>query len=409
MNSKALCFCLFVFLISCTSKQSQQENLLLEGEHYVIDLNGKKETSLPISYLFKNIKTIILETGEDCMIGNINELQVFEGNIYILDSSKAKKLFVFDWEGRFIRKIGNIGNGPGEYLEPIDFTLDTKNRIIYLRDLKNRIHKYRLNGTFINTITIDAPNSAAMFIQYHNEKLYLSQQWWEKSDDNYMLLEVDPNDGKILSRSLPVKYNKGWNELYFSAHSRFFMSRANNPPRYNQMFMDYIVSIGEEITPYIELKSKNLTTKTDIEGFQDAKKDRLPFINISRSSKIFNVHSFIENDDFICFRCGMNYLTSFAAIFYKETGEVKLAKYLYNDLIYRQDLKEGRERIEFGKFMFADEKGAYEIFDTQGYNVLDKFQYALKNNEIVPDLDKLDQLMKLTAESNPVVFFYEFK
>ena len=177
------------------------------------------------------------------------------------------------------------------------------------------------------------------------------------------------------------------------------------------MFMDYIVSIGNEITPYIELKSENLMTEKDMEGFRDNKDGRLPFnpSNISGTTKICNVHCFIENGDFISFRCGINYLTSFTVVFYKKTGEVKLAKYLYNDLIYRQNLKERRERDEFGKFMFADSKGAYEIFNTQVYKVLDNFQYAIRNNEIAPNLDKLDQLMKLTADSNPAIFFYEFK
>ena len=64
-----------------------------------------------------------------------------------------------------------------------------------------------------------------------------------------MLLEIDPGNGKVLSSSLPVRYNKGWNEPFFDSCSRIFMSRANNPPRYNQMYMDYIVSIGDEITP----------------------------------------------------------------------------------------------------------------------------------------------------------------
>ena len=108
------------------------------------------------------------------MIGNINTIQVFDGYIYILDSSKAKSLFVFDLEGRFIRKIGSLGNGPGEYLGLNDFTLDTDNGIIYIGDIKNRVHKYNFDGTLINTITIQAPSSNIAFIQFYNGSLYTS-------------------------------------------------------------------------------------------------------------------------------------------------------------------------------------------------------------------------------------------
>ena len=83
----------------------------------------------------------------------------------------------------------------------------------------------------------------------------------DKSEVNYLLLKIDTSDGKVLNSELPLSYNKGWNELFFNAHSRNFMLRANDPPKFTTMFMDYIVSIGKETTPYIKPKSENLTTE----------------------------------------------------------------------------------------------------------------------------------------------------
>jgi len=45
-----------------------------------------------------------------------------------------KGLYAFNKEGKFIRKYGNRGNGPGEYLSIKDFTIDTENEIVYLMD-----------------------------------------------------------------------------------------------------------------------------------------------------------------------------------------------------------------------------------------------------------------------------------
>ena len=59
--------------------------------------------------------------------------------------------------------------------------------------------------------------------------------------------------------------------------------------------------------------------------------------------------------------------------------------------------------------MFSDSKGAYAVLDTHYDLILYDLQSAIKKNEVVPDLEKLDQLSKLTGDSNPVVFFYEFK
>ena len=401
MNNRLLFFFFSIVLLSCSSKNDKQE-LSLNGANYTIDLDGEKEASIPLSSLFKNVRTIILETGEDYLIGNTNTIQVFDGHIYILDSKKAKGLFVFDIEGRFIRKIGGSGNGPGEYLEPNDFTLDTNNGIIYICDLRNRVHKYNLDGTYIHTITIQASKSTIAFIQFYNDRLYSSHIWWDKSEDNHMLLEIDPNDGKVLSQSLHLKYNKGWNELLFDAHSRFFMSRVQDPPRYNQMFMDYIVSIGKEIIPYIELKSKYLTTETDIESFRSEDVVPVNISNVIKSKKKFNVTCFIENDDFINFRWG-GLGSSLSVVLDKKTGEAKLFDYISNDLVYKQD---GKGRLLM--FRFSDTKGAYVILETYNSMLVD-FQNYIKNDEVVPDLDKLDQLKQLDTDSNPVIFFYEYK
>ena len=394
-------FFLFFLLISCSKKQIQQD-LPLDGDFYTIDLDAKKEISIPLSSFFKSVQTIILENRKECLIGNISEIQVFNEFIYILDSRKTKSLFVFDMEGRFIRKIGGLGNGPGEYIEPNDFTLDIENGIIYICDIRNRVLKYSLDGTYIHTITIQAPLSNIAFIQFYNGSLYSNHIWWDKSEGNYLLLEIDTSDGKILNSALPLSYNKGWNELFFDSYSRFFMTRANNPPKFNMMFMDYIVSIGKEITPYIKLKSENLTTEKDIDDFRSKKV--LPFEvgKIMKSSKNFNVHCYIENENYIMFRYGFS--SRFTVIFNKKTKETKLATYLRNDLIFNQNQKE-----RLGEFLFSNSKGAYSILDTQRGNELYDFQSAIEKNIIVPELDKLEQLKQLDDDSNPVIFFYEYK
>lgn len=390
----------FWLFLLCSCSSAQQKELPLNGNYYTIDLDGKKETSILFSSIFKNVQTIILETNKDCLIGNINEFQVFEEFVYVLDRLSAKSLFVFNMDGRFVRKIGNLGRGPGEYVQVIDFTLDTENRFIFLLDRGNRVHKYLLDGTYVNSITIQMPSANIAFIQYYRNRLYASVLAWNSSKDDFMLLETDPIDGKIISRALPLTYNKGWGENLTTGHS-FFMSRLNDPPRFSQLFMDYIVTVGETITPYIELKSKSLFTKKDIENLPANVRIDEKLRAIQSASKIFDVHSFIENNDLIIFRCQNGSGVFFTVVFHKKTESVKLANYLNNDLIFRKD-KGGI----FGKFVFSDTKGAYEIIPPI---ILNRFLETIKNNEVVPGLDKLDQLMKLNEESNPIILFYEFK
>ena len=311
-------------------------------------------------------------------------------------------LFVFDLEGRFIRKIGKIGQGSGEYLEIRDFTMDTVNCILFLCDAGNRVHKFKFDGTYINTITIQSPDSHSLYIHYYNERLYANYIERDRVQQELLLLEIDPSDGKVLSRLLPKEYNKGWNELVSIENSHFFISRANNPPRISLMFADYIFSIEEEITPYIELKSKNMVTDKNIENLPNGQSLFESLMQLFQgSSKIWDVHSFAENDDFIIFRHQTGFFQYNSVVFNKKTKAVRLANYLANDLLFMHD----RDGF-WGDFKFSDNKGAYGVLPAVS---LGKFQEYIKSYNVQPSLDKLNQLKKLNEEPNPVIFYYEFK
>jgi hypothetical protein len=397
MQNKYILLFLLILTFSVYSCSVKQAELSLLDSNFSIDLDKKKETDINLSSFFKNVKTIILENNENCLIGRISEFQVFDGYIYVLDKSIAKSLFVFDMDGRFIRKIGNLGRGPGEYVQLYDFTLDTDNQFIFLLDFGQRVHKYHFDGTFVKTITPKLQSTRIQFIQFYRNKLYLSVESFQPMPNDYILVEADPDDGKILSSFLSLKYNKGWAKPFSTGHS-FFMSRLNDPPRYAQLFMDYIVTIGNEITPYIALKSNNLSTDKDLKELQD---DHGFETAIMQFKKIWDVHSYVENNDFIIFRYQHGVMNRYAVIYHKKTGAVEFANYLTNDLIFKNDKK------GLYKFAFSDTKGAYEILWD---NMVGNLQESIRNNEIVPDLDKIDQLMKLNEkeESNPVIFFYEF-
>ena len=47
--------------------------------------------------------------------------------IFILESDQEHGgMYVFDKEGRFVTRIGNRGRGPGEYILPMSFTIDSE-------------------------------------------------------------------------------------------------------------------------------------------------------------------------------------------------------------------------------------------------------------------------------------------
>ncbi|MGE4568268.1 MAG: 6-bladed beta-propeller [Bacteroidales bacterium] len=121
-----------------------------------------------------------LETSPECLIANVEQLQLCCNKIFVLDKNIANALFVFDMKGRFLYQAGRKGRGPGEYFEASQFSVDSLNRMVVLFDSQTRdFHRYRLSdGRYINTLPADksyAVNSGIYFdsLSYALDQIYI--------------------------------------------------------------------------------------------------------------------------------------------------------------------------------------------------------------------------------------------
>ncbi len=109
-------YSLFVLAIyACGQVHHAPNEIVLD--QFISDV---KETT--ISNVASRIEYIQLETTPASLISNIDKIQTKDGKMYILDI-RSSSLLVFDMSGKFIRKIGNKGNGPGEHIGIHDFVL----------------------------------------------------------------------------------------------------------------------------------------------------------------------------------------------------------------------------------------------------------------------------------------------
>jgi hypothetical protein len=89
----------------------------------------------------------ILPDPKEILIGDIDKIEFHKDKLYILDR-KDKSIFIINNQGRLIKKIHNVGRGPGEYQEIFDFSTDSKNEKIVV-GVPLKIQYYDLNGNFI--------------------------------------------------------------------------------------------------------------------------------------------------------------------------------------------------------------------------------------------------------------------
>ena len=402
---------LFLFLFNFCYAQSNKVGDS-KGK-LVVDLDKAKiypDTAFLASSLFKSLKIVPLETNELCLIGRINKIMVFDQYIFVLDNTIANSLYMFDKEGRFIRKIGSVGQGPGEYIGISDFAIDRVNRTIYIIGSRlPRIHKYDLaTGKFIQTIHLDRNDRSKRFMHFVSVggKLYAEGLFVEHSDKNYLLYSVDESSGKEKDNFLNVmEYNKGISVL--QSHTIFypFILRGNGDALFFQSFMNHIIEITKDgVFSLIEFKGKNLLTP-------DESKRTYEFSNMNNrqnSSRIFEatdkymrVVAYIEKGDHIIVDM-MKGFQLHRFLINKKTKETSIFEKCYlDDLLYNDG------RGFFPAFGCNDVNGAYYYVNDSRKTLT--FQELAKAGSLSPDIIGLEKLAKLDSEDNPILFYYEFK
>jgi hypothetical protein len=403
MNMRTYIFLSFLFCISCAENTSFVSTAISQ---HVIDIDIlEAEKEIKISSIFKNIRTIILKENDDVVIGGIDGIQVVDNYIFVLDRFKAKKLFVFDKEGNFIRQIGQIGVGPGEYLSIVDFCIDKEKREVYILDRDGiKIRKYNLDtGKHIESIdSRSGTDASGTYIAYNNGTIYTNLLFYDKAytENDNMLMRIDLSTNKRTTYLSAKEYNMGWNGGVFSDFN-FFSSKLNDQPKYAELMMNKVMAIDKDsIYTYLTLKKKNWVNKGDILSL-DAPENGPLSDRLDEARIAYKIHNYIEWKNYILFGF-FQFPENNVVLYDTETKETKYAKALVNDLVYSKGNLQP-------KFQFANSNAAYEIFDIA---LLSRFKVFETNElELSTNLDKETELMKLVKEQGEgyAIFEYEFK
>lgn len=146
MKNILIAFVLFAFLISC------RNNVETGASHFIsVDIN--KIGSFDISETAKIVDIISLELTDNSMIKEISKIYVTYQYILIIDLIKSE-IFLFNKsDGKFIRNIGQKGQGPGEYIMFNDVFYDEDSKLIYAHErIKRNMYIYDLTGQLLNEL-----------------------------------------------------------------------------------------------------------------------------------------------------------------------------------------------------------------------------------------------------------------
>lgn len=139
MKNNIILFYITFLIFSCNSKdsfdsyQSSKENLKVIR---VDDMEHVK--SLDLDKIFQVQKVVELGAVDSVFIINNDKVLVTENQIFIMDKSKTHSIYVYSEEGEFLYSISNFGEGPNEYREIRDFTIDPSNSKLSILDFASR-------------------------------------------------------------------------------------------------------------------------------------------------------------------------------------------------------------------------------------------------------------------------------
>ena len=109
----------------------------------------------------------------ESVLSDITEMQVTDHNIWI-DHGREFYIYRFSRTGKFLNKIGSIGQGPGEYTTYSTFLVDEDKKEVYIIANTNGVLAYDFEGNFKRKI-VDIQTILQLFSSVYDQYILNNQ------------------------------------------------------------------------------------------------------------------------------------------------------------------------------------------------------------------------------------------
>lgn len=155
MNKVILLIIGMILFYSCSEPDEKKDYPVLKV--------SLESTAVSLDSVFCHLELIPLETNDSCLLIYPDKILCFDGKYGIFDS-RYPALFVFDKHGRFIKRIGQKGNGPEEYTDIYDVILDSDGRNFCMLSPFGEILVYSQDGDFIERLRLPDKSNYQSFV-----------------------------------------------------------------------------------------------------------------------------------------------------------------------------------------------------------------------------------------------------
>ena len=327
-----------VFVLLGCSSNKKQEPISKSGVP-VINLSEDVSTvlSLLLSESAEKLEIVPLEMTDQSMLGEIRRIQVTDHNIWI-DHGREFYIYRFSRSGKFLNKIGSIGQGPGEYTTYSTFLVDEDKKEVYIIANTNGVLAYDFEGNFKRKI-VDVQIILQLFSSVYDQYILNNQKFF--ATQNFALYRPIDKDSLWSFVSLGDDFQKKKyfkNPAHVGKEELIIANRAN---------MDRMVNYWREYLTSMDTYNAQLTLKypdTDtIYCYDDATNQLLPQYAIftdeekgdyeathlwfkdRKSFDYFSIFSYYPTKDFV-YLIGSKGEEVYTYCYNKKDGSVRLQK-----------------------------------------------------------------------------------
>ena len=327
-----------VFVLLGCSSNKKQEPISKSGVP-VINLSEDVSTvpSLLLSEAAEKLEIVPLEMTDESVLSDITEMQVTDHNIWI-DHGREFYIYRFSRSGKFLNKIGSIGQGPGEYTTYSTFLVDEDKKEVYIIANTNGVLAYDFEGNFKRKI-VDIQMILQLFSSPYDQYILNNQKFF--ATQNFGLYRPIDKDSLWSFVSLGDDFQKKKffkNPAYVGKEEQIIANRANMDRMVNY-WMEYLTSMD---TYNAQLTLKYPDTDT-IYCYDDATNQLLPQYAIftdeekgdyeathlwfkdRKSFDYFSIFSYYPTKDFV-YLIGSKGEEVYTYCYNKKDGSVRLQK-----------------------------------------------------------------------------------
>ena len=241
-----------VFVLLGCSSNKKQEPISKSGVP-VINLSEDVSTvpSLLLSEAAEKLEIVSLEMTDESVLSDITEMQVTDHNIWI-DHGREFYIYRFSRTGKFLNKIGSIGQGPGEYTTYSTFLVDEDKKEVYIIANTNGVLAYDFEGNFKRKI-IDIQMILQLFSSPYDQYILNNQKFF--ATQNFGLYRPIDKDSLWSFVSLGDDFQKKKyfkNPAHVGREEQIIANRAN---------MDRMVNYWREFLTSMDTYNAQLTLK----------------------------------------------------------------------------------------------------------------------------------------------------